>query len=134
MTASLDVARMERDLCDLMIRSQNDEKMIALLKEQNAKQAKEIETMAAECAEKVRRLSQERDEAVQKATEVSDILDQAAGAVISGLRKMKGDEIKPAQEIARPNLAQLGKLPPNDEHDGEIRSIMTRIPRNELNA
>ncbi|HSC55780.1 MAG TPA: hypothetical protein VLC51_01180 [Nitrospira sp.] len=132
-TISIDVARMERELRDYSIRAQNDERLIVLLKEQNTQQAREIEMMTTEFAEKIRRLSQERDEAVRKATEVSGILNQAADGIMSGLRKMKGDELPPAQEIDRPNLNRIGKLEVVQE-EPEIRDILSRLPRNELPA
>ena len=123
MTASLDVARMETDLRQYQIKAENDDRLIALLKEQNAQQAKEMAEMSSEYGEKIRRLSQERDEAVRKATEVSGILNQAADAIMSGLRKMKGDETPPLQVVV-PNLAQLGKMGSVENDDREIRGIL----------
>lgn len=133
MNASVEVARMETELRAYRIQVDNAEQLISLLKAQNAQQAREIETMSTECAEKVRRLSQERDEAVRKATEVSGILHQTADSIMGGLRKMKGDETPQPLEIVKPNLTTVGKLSP-PEDDEEIRDILTRLPRNEMNA
>lgn len=133
MTASLDVARMETDLRAYKIKGDNDDRLIALLKEQNAQQARQMEDQAVECAEKIRRLSQERDEAVRKATEVAGILNQAADAIMSGLRKMKGDELPHIQEVPRPNLNQLGKMDHADEEEeSAIRGILSRLPKVEM--
>lgn len=133
MTTSIDVARMESELESYYIRSQNDEKLIGVLKEQNARQAREIELMSMECAEKIRRLSQERDEAVRKATEVSGLLEQAAESIVSGLRKMKGDDT-PAVVPDVPNLARIGKMRAAPEPDEELTAIVARLPKNELMA
>lgn len=110
MNPSVEVARMEQDLRDYQIRAENDERLIALLKEQNAKLAHELQMTSFDDAEKIRRLTQERDEALVKATEVSGILNQATIAVMAGLRKMKGDEAPTV--IEQPNLVQIGKMKP----------------------
>lgn len=133
MNASAEVARMETELRAYRIQVDNAEQLISLLKAQNAQQAREIETMSTECAEKVRRLSQERDEAVRKATEVSGILHQTADSIMGGLRKMKGDETPQPLEIVKPNLTTVSKLNPPEEDD-EIRDILTRLPKNEMMA
>ena len=132
MHASTEVARIETELRSLRVQVDNSDQLIALLKAQNAQQAREIETMSTECAEKVRRLSQERDEAVRKATEVSGILHQTADSIMSGLRKMKGDELPSVQEITAPNLTRLGKMGSIEEEHGEIRDILSRLPKNEM--
>mgnify|MGYP001567303092 CR=1 FL=1 len=131
MTTSIEVACMESDIRHLQIKGDNDDRLIALLKEQNAQQAREIEDMSTECAEKVRRLSQERDEAVRKATEVGGILNQTADAIMSGLRKMKGDETPP--QIERKNLTQISKIDRAEDDDEQtLREVLFRLPKNEF--
>lgn len=133
MTTSIEVARMESDIRHLQIKGDNDDRLIALLKEQNAQQAREIEDMSTECAEKVRRLSQERDEAVRKATEVGGILNQTADAIMSGLRKMKGDETPPVPQIERKNLTQISKINHAEDDDEQtLREVLFRLPKNEF--
>ena len=133
MTTSIDVARMESDIRFFQIKGENDDRLIALLKEQNAQQAREIEGMATECAEKIRRLSQERDEAVRKATEVGGILNQTADAIVGGLRKMKGDEIPPPPQMEVQNLTQIGKMDhASDDDEQSVRGILHRLPKNDF--
>ena len=86
------VADMEAELAHLRTRAISDDKMIALLKGQNEDQAITIAAMCHDHDKTVRELKQERDVAIRKALEVSGLLDAAAGSIISGLRKMKGDE------------------------------------------
>lgn len=131
MNASTEVARMESELRSLRVQNDNAEQLIELLKTQNAQQAREIQMMSTDHASEIRRLSQERDEAVRKATEVSGILHQTADSIMSGLRKMKGDDTPALQEVHRPNLNQIGKLDINEE-EPEIRDILSRLPKVEM--
>jgi len=132
MTASLDVARMETDLRQYEVKSENDDRLINLLKEQNSQQAREMETLITEYAEKIRRLSQERDEAVRQATEVSGILNQSADAILSGLRKMKGDETPPAPKIEPNAVPQIAKMEQVNNGEVQLRNILSRLPKNEM--
>jgi hypothetical protein len=86
------VAEMEAELTSLRTRATSDDQMIALLKRQNDDQAMQIAALVQDHANEVRVLKQERDVAVRKALEVSNILDGAASSIIGGLRKMRGDE------------------------------------------
>lgn len=86
------VADMEAELTTLRTRTQSDANMIGLLKKQNESQALEMAAMTQDHANEVRALKQERDVAVRKATEVSGLLNAAAASIVSGLRRMKGDE------------------------------------------
>lgn len=86
------VASMEAELTHLRTRAISDDKMIALLKGQNEDQAMLIAAMTHDHDKAVRELRQERDVAVRKALEVSGLLESAAASIVSGLRKMRGDE------------------------------------------
>lgn len=86
------VADMEAELTHLRTRAISDDKMITLLKGQNEDQAMLIAAMSHDNDKVVRELKQERDVAVRKALEVRGLLDAAASSIISGLRKMRGDE------------------------------------------
>lgn len=86
------ISSIEAEILSLRTRVARDEKMIALLKHQNSSQASEIARMDYQHKAELRALRHDRDIAVRKATEVSDILDQAATSIMGGLRKMRNNE------------------------------------------
>lgn len=92
MNLSEQVSDMVAELQHFRTQSDSDGRLIALLKRQNQQQALEIIGLTRDRENEVRALTQERDEAVRKAAEVSGILNIAAHGIVSGLRRMKGDE------------------------------------------
>lgn len=113
------VNSMTRELHNLRAKSDSDDRMIALLKEQhqqaradltgiNRKHALEMENMRINYEDTIADLTTRCDAAEQKAQEVSDILDHTAQGVMQGLRKMRGDLTPPP---APPRQAQDGEEP-----------------------
>ena len=86
------VTSMNTELESLRSKDIASESMISLLKSQCAEQAMEISRIAAEHADQIRILQQRHDVAVRRETEIDGILNTVASNILSGLRRMKGDE------------------------------------------
>jgi hypothetical protein len=144
-TASIDVARMEDEIRLLNTKSEGDERMIELLKEQGGQLSEQMEQITAASTAATQRLTRERNEAQRVAKEVSGLLNQAAELILSGMRKMTGEEVQiqsKAQVMPeeKPNLTKIRKMEPypssepenDDEMTNDLRDLLGRLPRNEF--
>lgn len=94
------ITQMEAERNYLLSKSESDDGMIALLKQQLELAEMTNSKLAADHAEELRVLRMQRDQAVRVAKEVKSILDTAAAGIVSGMRKMAGDETPAARPAA----------------------------------
>jgi hypothetical protein len=119
--------------------------MIELLKEQGGQLSEQMEQITAASTAATQRLTRERNEAQRVAKEVSGLLNQAAELILSGMRKMTGEEVQiqsKAQVVPeKPTLTQVRKMEPypssepeaaDDEMTNDLRDLLGRLPRNEF--
>lgn len=90
LTLSEEVANREARLRHLELKSQADENLISLLKQQNKEQADRLVTSQHQHDLETQRVTQERDVAVQKAMEVSGIIESLCRLGLEGLNRMQG--------------------------------------------
>ena len=107
------VSAMQIELDHLRAKSDADDSMVALLREQNELYAMELSKMANDHAEETRKLKQRCNLAVQREKHIDGLLNTVAVGIVSGLRKMKGEET-PEQIPDRPTkVSDHAKLPQN---------------------
>ena len=75
-------------------KSRDDDEMMALLKKQKDEMANELADAKHNFGVDMFQMQQERDEALKKAREVGMIIEAVGNMALSGIRKMKGDEIQ----------------------------------------
>lgn len=76
-------------------KSKDDDEMIQLLKRQKDEMANELADAKHNFGVETYRLQQERDAAVKMANEVKMVIEAVGNMALSGIRKLKGDEIQP---------------------------------------
>ena len=101
MTLSEEVSAMVAQLRHLELKSDSDDRVIALLKEQNEQQAAELADIRHIRDAEFQKLRHERDIAVRRATEVMAIIESVGKLAIEGIRKIRGDDT-PEQMPERP--------------------------------
>lgn len=129
------VSAMFTELEHLRSKDAANENMIALLKEQNELQAMELSKMSADHANEVRELKQRRDQAVRREAEVTGILNTAASSILTGLRKMQGDDTPEKMPERRgpveshPLLQKDPYAPKTPEVDDGVAALVRSLPR-----
>jgi hypothetical protein len=138
------VSAMFTELEHLRSKDRANENMILLLKEQNEFQSMELAKMVSDHANEVRELKQRRDLAVRREAEVTGILNTAATSIVSGLRKMQGDDTPEKMPERRgpveshpllqqdPYAPKAGPKPEpaiDPEFDADVSKLVRSIPR-----
>lgn len=95
MTLADEVANVATRLQHLELKSEADDNLIVLLKEQNRIQASELAEVKHKHEDEIQALRQERDVAVRNAVEVSGLITTMGSMALAGIRKMRGDETPP---------------------------------------
>src|ERR1700761_2136498 len=124
-----EISNMRTEVFHLREKSDADDHMIALLKQQNQEQADEIVSMAAKHADEVRILKQRADMAIRNQAEVIGVLTTAAKGIMDGLRKMKGDNTPEIMPSAQARPADDPRLPPLVEDDmDDVAGVVAQLP------
>ena len=113
MDASKQVVAYEAELRHLRIKVEADEKVMMMLKQQNAQLQNDIEEMHREHTTEIRQLRHERDEAKSSCAEIESILNQTANFLAQGLR------------------ARIGNRTPQELPDRQLKVVDDeRLPKN----
>lgn len=90
MTASVaqDVAMLAIELEQLRQKSIDDDLLITVLKEHNKAQADDMESMRKKYMEEMGKMRQERDEALQRSTEVMGMINSIGKLALAGVERM----------------------------------------------
>lgn len=100
MTASVaqDVAMLAIELEQLRQKSIDDDLLITVLKEHNKAQADDMESMRKKYMEEMGKMRQERDEALQRSTEVVGMIRSIGNLALAGVERMLPKPPPPATE------------------------------------
>jgi hypothetical protein len=136
MNLSGHIATLETELDHFKAKSDSDDTLIAVLKQQLELNTMETAKMAAEHAEKLRVLQHRHDEAVRNETEIVGVLNMTARGIVEGLRKRKGDQTpnpipeRPTATAGHVLLQTIdyGRRPEEDEN-GENRDAIRILSR-----
>ena len=106
MSLSEEVSAMVDQLRHLERKSDSDDKIIDLLKQQNEQQANELADIRHIRDAEFQKLRHERDIAVRRATEVMSIIENVGKLAIEGIRKIRGDDTQSRRRNAPPRFAR----------------------------
>lgn len=76
-------------------KSKDDDEMLKLLKKQKDDMATELANAKHDFGVELYQAQQERDAAVKMANEVKMVIEAVGNMALSGIRKLKGDEVQP---------------------------------------